>query len=136
MTTDPLALAPCPFCHSCSVSVRQAQDRWVLCSSCGAEGPTRLTEVEAIAAWNRRAAPVPPVVSEEVVRTIGEAIRAKQAGVKMPNSDFVFVDVYAAARAALAAMAGGGEELGSSRASRARSQTASPQAQHSDGGKG
>ena len=106
MTTDPLALAACPFCHSCSVSVRQAQDRWVLCSSCGAEGPTRLTEVEAIAAWNRRAAPVP---SEEVVNRVGVAIGKELVAQELAGADFDEDESNAAlARAALAAMAGVG----------------------------
>lgn len=28
---------------------------WIKCQSCGTYGPTKTTEAEAIAAWNRRA---------------------------------------------------------------------------------
>lgn len=101
------ALEPCPFCGSTAVSLRQAQDRWALCSSCHAEGPKGLSESVAITAWNTRLARAAEGVgadSEAQVEVVSEAIRAKQIGVKMPNSDFVFVDVKDAARAALRAM--------------------------------
>ena len=46
---------PCPFCKSTDpIVVGDADLHWVECmsSGCGAEGPMRDTEEQAIAAWN------------------------------------------------------------------------------------
>src|SRR5262244_2663190 len=50
---------PCPFCGGDEVFVSRAVQGscWVVCENlhCGAIGPTRLTQAEAVAAWNSRA---------------------------------------------------------------------------------
>ena len=46
---------PCPFCKSDKTEVdepRYGGDMWSLCTDCGATGPIRPTEAEAIAAWD------------------------------------------------------------------------------------
>ena len=48
-------IAPCPYpgCgnNTCSI-VEVPPNLWIMCDSCMAEGPSRPTEAEAIAAWN------------------------------------------------------------------------------------
>lgn len=49
-------LEPCPFCEG-EFPVMPARDHTghvVICTSCSAMGPTRRSQDEAIAAWNRR----------------------------------------------------------------------------------
>lgn len=49
-------IAPCPFCGNAAQSRLDAikdVDAWVYCDACSACGPTKATEAEAIAAWNR-----------------------------------------------------------------------------------
>lgn len=54
-------LKPCPFCgerETLKPWQADAIEYWtVICESCVAEGPTSITEAEAIAAWNARSAP-------------------------------------------------------------------------------
>jgi Lar family restriction alleviation protein len=49
-------LKPCPFCGSSDVHIVAGDkcDEWGTCVNCGADGPFRDTEAQAIAAWNRR----------------------------------------------------------------------------------
>jgi len=65
MTSDPMdKLEPCPFCQSADVSLSYSTNlsgdidgRFVECENCGASGPIcDSTTVEAITAWNTRAA--------------------------------------------------------------------------------
>ncbi|QNB13469.1 restriction alleviation protein, Lar family [Paraburkholderia tropica] len=54
-------LKPCPFCGSDDTYTDSALGkRQVLCNACEAAGPTEETDDEAIASWNRLAAPVAP----------------------------------------------------------------------------
>lgn len=49
-------IAPCPFCGNAAQSRLDAikdVDAWIYCDACSACGPTKPTENEAIAAWNR-----------------------------------------------------------------------------------
>ena len=52
-------LLPCPFCGGraelLSAELRETHDAMIECSRCETTGPTTETDVEAIAAWNRRA---------------------------------------------------------------------------------
>lgn len=61
MTTEAKAAAerlePCPFCESRALTVEGGLAFYVNCNSCDADGPLVNTQNEAIAAWNRRAAP-------------------------------------------------------------------------------
>lgn len=54
-------LLPCPFCGgpACLDTIGWF-DMAGGCGACEFVGPTRLTKAEAIAAWNRRAAPAVP----------------------------------------------------------------------------
>lgn len=54
-------LKPCPFCKLDYTNTYEFQNyysqpyRWrVICNSCGAEGPIKDTEQQAIDAWNKR----------------------------------------------------------------------------------
>lgn len=66
---------PCPFCGSDDVRVyldassdRMSDwDNHAECKCCGAQGPHHKDEPEAIAAWNRRAAPTEPAVDRDAV---------------------------------------------------------------------
>jgi Restriction alleviation protein Lar len=53
-------LEPCPFCKSEETAVGNTGSCWVRCLSvdCGAEGPVKDTEEDAIAAWNGRCSAV------------------------------------------------------------------------------
>jgi Lar family restriction alleviation protein len=53
-------LLPCPFCGRDAANLAVGSGcEYVVCG-CGAEGPARPSEAEAIAVWNRRF-PTPPV---------------------------------------------------------------------------
>lgn len=46
---------PCPFCGGAGlISIGSVCHVWVTCDDCGAEGPYKETEGEAVAAWNQR----------------------------------------------------------------------------------
>ena len=49
-------LKPCPICGSDFLRVSDFEE-YVACEDCGTLGPSGRNEAEAIAAWNRRAAP-------------------------------------------------------------------------------
>lgn len=54
-----MKLKPCPFCGSMKVYLAGDNKYWVVCSSCGAEGPTPNGSLwdfkgPAIKAWNTR----------------------------------------------------------------------------------
>ena len=52
-------LLPCPFCGGearLDTSGPRIAGRWVYCCGCGAVGGLRMTEAEAVAAWNTRSA--------------------------------------------------------------------------------
>ena len=56
-------IIPCPFCGSENVGFgvgNIAYWKWVHCAVCGAAGPDADNNVEAIAKWNTRTAPVAP----------------------------------------------------------------------------
>lgn len=47
---------PCPFCGSANIGLQPCLGMfYVVCVECSAEGPERLKDEDAIAAWNRRA---------------------------------------------------------------------------------
>jgi len=58
-------LRPCPFCASENVAVNQVAAFWVQCdeADCRASTGDAATRERAIAAWNRRVAPVAPPVT-------------------------------------------------------------------------
>ncbi len=51
-------LSPCPFCGSSAQDTTSngIESMFVVCNTCGAEGPPMPTEQEAITAWCTRAA--------------------------------------------------------------------------------
>lgn len=54
-------LKPCPFCGCADTKMTYIGFKAVAvvtCDACGADGPCNYDEAEAVAAWNRRAAPV------------------------------------------------------------------------------
>jgi Lar family restriction alleviation protein len=76
MTTrlEPVDLLPCPFCGGGGhVLHRDLDDESMvsgfhlgLCDNCETQGPPKATHTEAIAAWNRRAAPAPDGMREAI----------------------------------------------------------------------
>lgn len=50
---------PCPWCGESALALALPEWHWVTCrdDDCGATGPIKDTEPEAIAAWNRVAKP-------------------------------------------------------------------------------
>ncbi|MFK3794785.1 Lar family restriction alleviation protein [Pseudomonas sp. NPDC088444] len=56
-------LKPCPFCGGTNLQVTEASS-YVMCYGCDADGPVGRPADAAIAAWNNRAAPVPPAGGE------------------------------------------------------------------------
>jgi Lar family restriction alleviation protein len=56
-------LKPCPFCGSTNLNVTH-ESSYVMCYGCDADGPVTRPSAAAIAAWNNRAAPVPPAGEE------------------------------------------------------------------------
>ena len=104
LPTDPLALAACPFCGG--PARKPIMYNGTLETGCGGDFECAGTDVLApIAAWNTRAAPVPsaPVVSEEVVRDILDAIW-KEAGAGEPWPGRIAAFCAEPIRAALAAL--------------------------------
>lgn len=68
-TTTIPALLPCPFCDGkAEVHEEDGHNRyaayWVGCNGCGCATDTDLRAEEAIAAWNRRAAPASPSAAQ------------------------------------------------------------------------
>ncbi|WP_186167280.1 Lar family restriction alleviation protein [Burkholderia gladioli] len=58
-------LSDCPFCGSEYTSLNTGGSYYVMCGNCGAEGPWNDDDRDiAIAAWNRRASPVPAILAE------------------------------------------------------------------------
>lgn len=78
---DEKALKNCPFCGGDDIECAATGVYWVKCHDpeCGAEGPTRDSEAEAIAAWNRALSaqpeqartegwkPMPPEATDEMI---------------------------------------------------------------------
>lgn len=95
MSDATVELMPCPFCggeaNIKSISYEgdpTRSDWWVSCQVCRVERPsTKKSEIvhsreEAIAAWNRRAAPVGASVPKRVDKTIREALRRSRIDVQ------------------------------------------------------
>lgn len=60
-------LLPCPFCGSSNLDDQGPSYTQIMCNDCGAHEYDQPSREEAIAAWNRRAAPPPPVQQGEAV---------------------------------------------------------------------
>lgn len=73
-----MELKPCPFCRSQNVSVDTDIDDifyWVSCDACGAEGPQKMVELDAIEAWNHRAELLnKPLTLDELRQMDGEPV--------------------------------------------------------------
>jgi Lar family restriction alleviation protein len=57
-----VAIDPCPFCGNSpwpipQLGMKSLRAMW--CEGCGADGPSRPTDAEAIVAWNERAPAAP-----------------------------------------------------------------------------
>lgn len=84
-------LKPCPFCggegrintRTFSDADADVGNSYIECIECGVETPWRLTESEAIAAWNRRAIRAP--MSEDALVEIGGLAVARE--VQGPHFD-------------------------------------------------
>lgn len=82
-------LEPCPLCggegrintRTFSDADADVGNSYIECIECGVETPWRLTESEAIAAWNRRATPEP---DSDLVE-IGAKAAALEAGATWPQ---------------------------------------------------
>ena len=84
-------MLPCPFCGSSDVRLRHhqaAQMSWVSCVSCGLEAPseTGVTDDEAAAYWNRRAAL--SSVEAEAVAVADSMLRLSVAAVLEADKEF------------------------------------------------
>ena len=69
-STDTLLPCPVPWCGSDVLEV--VRSPWsrgycITCQSCGVQSPSRETEAEATAAWNRRTTPTPATDAREAV---------------------------------------------------------------------
>lgn len=69
-STDTLLPCPVPWCGSDVLEV--VRSPWsrgycITCKSCGVQSPSRETEAEATAAWNRRTPPTPATDEREAV---------------------------------------------------------------------
>lgn len=71
----PTDLKPCPFCGGEARLKGAPPSGWVVCKDCFAEGAFFDRAAEAIAAWNRRAAPARSVTVEEVAEAIFTRLR-------------------------------------------------------------
>lgn len=70
-------LKPCPFCGGKDISIinHTAMGYWASCGPCGAIGPTRQTEEEAVEAWNRRYEPPnEPLTLDELREMDGKTV--------------------------------------------------------------
>lgn len=63
-------LLPCPFCGGHAVERAGMGESWICCALCGASTDLIGMDAAAIAAWNRRAAPMEAVAWREKVAAI------------------------------------------------------------------
>jgi len=98
-------LLPCPFCggeahiDGTSWTTRDGKDQaWATCKKCGTYGPS---SPDAIAAWNRRAAPETLAASPEVAALVAEAVARDGKAMSASDFDCLVLDALAEAMKAM-----------------------------------
>lgn len=114
------AMDVCLFCKNTELTLGDTMlgTGYVFCNNCGACGPQKETPAEAIAAWNRRAAPAQDAKVAALVEACNSAAIVLETAIapddafmqkNAPMSATIFREVAAKLRTALAAL--GREEM-------------------------